>query len=155
MVSFKTRLLVVSFTTMLMITSLRPFRALAEPPPATLDNLHGATEQAAQRQALGFLGYLDQGRFADSYAYTGLLMRSQLDPQTYTSKIANMRTGVGPLQGRELIDAVPASIVPGAPEGQYIVLHYHANYQNLSDAVDTVTLAFAKGYWRVIGYYVK
>jgi hypothetical protein len=119
------------------------------------ENSQGAAEQAAQRQALGFLGYLDQGRFADSYAYTGVLMRNQLDPQTYAAKIENMRAGVGALQGRQLIDANPTNTVPGAPEGQYIVLHYHANYQNLNDAVETITLAYAKGYWRVIGYYIK
>jgi hypothetical protein len=115
----------------------------------------GTEEQAAQRQALGYLGYLDQGRFADSYAYTGLLMRNQLDPQTYAAKIENMRSGVGALQGRQLIDANLVNSVPGAPEGQYIVVHYHANYLNLNDAVDTITLAFQKGYWRVIGYYIK
>src|ERR1700761_14384 len=40
---------------------------------------HAAEELAAQRQALGFLGYLDDGRFADSYAYTGMVIRKQLD----------------------------------------------------------------------------
>jgi hypothetical protein len=116
---------------------------------------HQAEEQAAQRQALGFLGYLDSGRFADSYAYTGMLMRTQLDRETYAAKLGTARQGVGALQGRELIDAAHATSVAGAPEGQYIVLHYHANFAGLPDAVETVTLAFSKGYWRVVGYYIK
>jgi Protein of unknown function (DUF4019) len=45
--------------------------------------------------------------------------------------------------------------VPGAPEGQYVILHYHASFANRPDSVETVTLAFAKGYWRVVGYYIK
>src|SRR5271170_5843663 len=48
---------------------------------------HGAEEQAAERQALGFLGYLDHGRFADSYAYTGMLIRSQLDREAFASQV--------------------------------------------------------------------
>ena len=119
------------------------------------DDPHAAEELAAQRQALGFLGYLDQGRFADSYAYTGMLIRAQLDRDAFSAQIQKTRAGTGALQSRELIDAGYTTTVPGAPEGQYVVLHYHASFANRQDAVETLTLAFAKGYWRVVGYYIK
>ena len=60
---------------------------------------------AAQRQALGFVAYLDQGRFADSYAYTGMLIRTQLDRDAFSTQIQKTRVGTGALQSRELIDA--------------------------------------------------
>src|SRR5665811_1192506 len=67
---------------------------------------HLAEEQAAQRQALGFLGYLDQGRFAESYAYTGMLIRAQVDQNSfcllYTSDAADDLTRVD-LGGRRII----------------------------------------------------
>jgi hypothetical protein len=116
---------------------------------------HSADEIAAERQALGFLGYLDQGRYADSYAYTGMLLRTQVDREAFAAQIEKARTGTGALQGRELIDASYATTVPGAPEGQYVVLHYHANFASRQDTVETLTLAFANGYWRVDGYYIK
>ena len=119
------------------------------------DDPHIAEEQAAERQALGFLGYLDHGRYADSYAYTGMLIRAQMDRDAFASQIEKTRAGVGALQSRELIDAGYATSVPGAPEGQYVVLHYHSSFANRPDAVETLTLAFAKGYWRVSGYYIK
>jgi hypothetical protein len=153
--------LAIPFAVALMAASpiLLPSRAIAQGPPPTAgqpgEDPHAADEQAAQRQALGFLGYLDNGRFADSYAYTGMLIRSSLDQQTYTSKIETTRAGVGALQGRDLIDASYATSVPGAPEGQYVVLHYHVSFANRPDAVETLTLALAKGYWRVSGYYIK
>jgi hypothetical protein len=53
-----------------------PLIAMQGPPQA---DPHAAEESAAQRQALGFLGYLDEGRFADSYAYTGMLLRARAD----------------------------------------------------------------------------
>ena len=129
------------------------------PPPAeagvTGDDPHAAEEQAAERQALGFLGYLDQGRFADSYAYTGMLIRAQLDRDAYAAQIEKSRAGVGALLGRDPIDASYTTTVPGAPAGQYVVLHYHSNFSGRGEAVETLTLAFAKGYWRVSGYYIK
>jgi hypothetical protein len=128
------------------------------PPPAEMqpgDDPHAAEEQAAERQALGFLGYLDQERFPDSYAYTGMLIRAQLDRDAYAAQIKKTRAGAGALLGRDPIDASYTTTVAGAPAGQYIVLHYHSNFAGRGEAVETVTLAFAKGYWRVSGYYIK
>lgn len=129
-----------------------PLFAIQGPPQA---DPHSADEIAAQRQALGFLGYLDQGRYADSYAYTGILLRTQVDREAFAAQIEKARAGTGALQARELIDASYTTTVAGAPEGQYVVLHYHANFASRQDTVETVTLAFAKGYWRVDGYYIK
>jgi hypothetical protein len=36
-----------------------------------------------------------------------------------------------------------------------VLLHYEASFANRPEAVETLTLAFAKGYWRVSGYYIK
>ena len=116
---------------------------------------HVAEEEAAQRQALGFLGYLDHGRYADSYAYTGMLIRATNDRDSFALQIKKARAGTGALQSRSLIDASYATSVPGAPEGQYVLLHYDASFANRPEAVETLTLAFAKGYWRVSGYYIK
>ena len=135
-----------------------PLRAQQGPPPTgapQAEDPHAADELAAQRQALGFVGYLDQGRFADSYAYTGLLIRAQLDRDAFSTQIQKTRAGTGALRSRELIDSAYSTSVPGAPEGQYVVLHYHASFANRQDAVETLTLAFAKGYWRISGYYIK
>jgi hypothetical protein len=116
---------------------------------------HLAEEQAAQRQALGFLGYLDQGRFAESYAYTGMLIRDQVDQNAFTDKVQKARAGTGALLSRDLIDSAYTDTVPGAPEGQYVVLHYHVSFANRPSAVETVTLDFARNYWRLAGYYIK
>ena len=141
-----------------------PLRAQQGPPPTgaqqapgtqQANDPHAADELAAERQALGFLGYLDQGRFADSYAYTGMLIRTQLDRDAFSAQIQKARVGTGAFQSRELIDSAYTTTVPGAPEGQYVILHYHASFANRPDSVETVTLAFAKGYWRVVGYYIK
>ena len=135
-----------------------PLRAHQGPPPTgapQADDPHAADELAAQRQALGFLGYLDQGRFADSYAYTGMLIRAQLDRDAFSAQIQKTREGTGALQSRELIDTAYTTTVSGAPEGQYVVLHYHASFANRQDAVETLYLALAKGYWRVVGYNIK
>ena len=129
-----------------------PLIAMQGPPQA---DPHAAEELTAERQALGFLGYLDEGRFADSYAYTGMLLRARAEREAFAAQIQKARAGTGALQARELIDATYNTSVEGAPEGQYVILHYHSNFANRQDTVETITLALAKGYWRVDGYYIK
>jgi hypothetical protein len=142
------------------LTQGRLFAAQAPPPAATEQaepaaDPHLAEEQTAERQALGFLGYLDQGRYADSYAYTGMLLRAQLDRDAFAKQLEKARASTGELVSRELIDASYSNTVPGAPRGQYVVLHYNASFANRQEAVETLTLSLAKGYWRVDGYYLK
>jgi hypothetical protein len=36
-----------------------------------------------------------------------------------------------------------------------VVLHYATTFATRGETVETLTLAFAKGYWRVSGYYIK
>ena len=116
---------------------------------------HLAEEQAAERQALGFLNYLDQGRYADSYDYTGMLIRSTLDRDNFAKQIENARAKAGATLSRSLMDASYSTTVPGAPEGEYVILHYGSSFANQQQAVETVVLAFAKSYWRVSGYFIK
>jgi hypothetical protein len=141
-----------------------PLPAQQGPPPTgapqgpgapQADDPHAADELAAQRQALGFLDYLDQGRYADSYAYTGMLIRAQLDRDAFSTQIQKTRVDTGALRSRELVDSAYTTTLPGAPEGQYVVLHYHTSFANRQDTLETLTLAFAKGYWRISGYYIK
>jgi Protein of unknown function (DUF4019) len=138
-----------------------PLFAAQAPPPAGAQQAepaadpHFAEEQAGERQALGFLGYLDHGRYADSYAYTGMLIRAKLDRDAFAKQIEKTRAGTGALLARELMDASFTTTVPGAPEGEYVVLHYGASFADRQEAVETVILSFAKGYWRVNGYNIK
>jgi hypothetical protein len=142
-----------------------PLSAAQEPPQASTQpgmqqaespaDPHTEEERAAERQALGFLGYLDHGRFADSYAYTGMLIRTQLDRAAFAKQLEKARAGTGAMLTRSLIDVSYTTTVPGAPEGQYVLLHYGSSFANRQEAVETVTLDFAKGYWRVVGYYIK
>lgn len=130
-----------------------PLFALQQAAPAA--DPHASEERAAERQALGFLGYLDNGRFADSYAYTGMLIRAQVDRTAYATQVEKARQGTGAMLTRALMDASYETSVPGAPDGQYVVLHYRTSFADRQEAVETLTLAFAKGYWRVSGYYIK
>jgi hypothetical protein len=46
--------------------------------------------------------------------------------------------------------------LPGAPDGEYVVIQYRTSFENKNDAIETVTpMKDTDGTWRVSGYYVK
>jgi hypothetical protein len=66
------------------------------------------------------------------------------------------RKPLGALVSRKLKSAQYATSLPGAPDGQYVVIQYDTVFQNKSAAVETVTPMLDKdGHWRVSGYYIR
>jgi len=46
--------------------------------------------------------------------------------------------------------------MPGAPDGEYVVIQYETEFEKKASAVETVTPERDKnGTWRVSGYYIK
>jgi hypothetical protein len=143
-------------------SAVRAQQPASPAPPAQQQNQqsaapdpHASEEQAAQRQALGFLGYLDADRFADSYAYTSGLLRAKAAQPTFVQDLQRDRSPLGAKQSRKLLDATYSTSLQGQPIGQYVVLQYSSDFANKKQTVETVVLAFEKGYWRVAGWFVK
>lgn len=48
-----------------------------------------------------------------------------------------------------------ATSLPGAPDGDYVVLQFATKFENNTKAIETVTPMLNEGHWRVSGYYVR
>jgi hypothetical protein len=55
-----------------------------------------------------------------------------------------------------LLSATYTTQLPGAPDGEYVVLQYDTSFEHKKTAIETVTPVMDKdGKWRVSGYYIK
>jgi hypothetical protein len=49
-----------------------------------------------------------------------------------------------------------ATSLPGAPDGEYVIIQFATSFENKTSAVETITPMMDKdGQWRVSGYYIK
>ena len=63
---------------------------------------------------------------------------------------------MGKLLSRKLKSATYKTTMPGAPDGEYVVIQYDSSFEHKQAAVETVTPMLDKdGKWRVFGYYIK
>jgi uncharacterized protein DUF4019 len=46
--------------------------------------------------------------------------------------------------------------LPGAPDGEYVMIQFKASFESKKSAIETVTPMLGEdGLWRVSGYYIK
>jgi hypothetical protein len=68
----------------------------------------------------------------------------------------NFRQPLGKVKSRQLMSRKYTKTLPGAPDGEYVVIQYKSSFENKKVAIETVTPMLDKdGNWRVSGYYIK
>ncbi len=114
-----------------------------------------APEPAAQAAAT-WLALVDGGNYYQSWAIASDHFRNTLSRTQWVVRVGAAREPLGALRSRRLRSARPAHSVPGAPDGDYVVLEYASSFANQATATETVTpVKESDGHWRVSDYSVR
>jgi hypothetical protein len=66
------------------------------------------------------------------------------------------RVPLGKLESRIVKDSQYTPTMPGAPDGEYVILQFETSFEKKKAAIETVTPTKDKdGQWRVAGYFIK
>jgi len=115
-----------------------------------------AAEKAAGTAALAWLAQIDAANYASSWQEASAYFRGAVTKNDWTDALTGIRKPLGELLSRTLVRTQSASSLPGAPDGNYVVMRFDTNFSNKKVAVETVTLVREKnGMWRAAGYYIK
>ena len=113
-------------------------------------------EEAAETAALAWLGLIDAGNYARSWTDAAFSFRQRISQSQWQTAAANARSPFGALKSRALRSATLKSTLPGAPDGQYVVIQYASSFEHKASAIETVTpMLDTDGKWRVSGYYIN
>jgi hypothetical protein len=119
----------------------------------------GANEQAekeAVAAANAWLALVDQGDYTGSWESAASLFKAAVTKERWQQQMDMGRKPFGELITRKVKSATYATSLPGAPDGEYVVIQYQTSFQNKKSAVETVTPMKDKdGRWHVSGYYIK
>jgi len=115
-----------------------------------------AAEMAASAAATIWLGQIDSANYANSWKNASVYFRSALTEKNWIDALNGTRKPLGKLLLRKLNKAKNAKSLPGAPDGNYVVMQFVTNFSNKKGAVETMTFMQEKdGKWRAAGYYIK
>lgn len=117
--------------------------------------LAGEKETAAESAALDWLSYVDSGEYVTSWSNAGALLKKQLTPQAWEDAASGARRPLGAVRSRTLRAAQHATSLPGAPDGEYVVLQFDSVFEKKAAGVETLTTVLEDGTWRVVGYFIR
>jgi len=112
--------------------------------------------KAAVSAAESWLKLVDDGKFEDSWKESASLFRGAIKQEQWGQSLNAARKPLGKLVSRKVKSSSYKTEMPGAPDGQYVIIQFETSFENKKTAVETVTPMMDKdGKWRVSGYYIK
>jgi len=113
-------------------------------------------EDLAQTSAQSWLVLTDAGKYAESWQEGFALFKAAITQSRWADALTGVRTPLGKVLSRKLKSATYTRTLPGAPDGEYVVIQYDTSFENKKEAVETITPMLDKdGKWRVSGYFIR
>ena len=113
-------------------------------------------ESAAQAAAETWLGLLDRGDYAKSWDAAAKVFRDSISQSQWMARASAVLGPLGTVKSRRLGSARFARSLPGAPDGEYVVIQFATSFEHKAEATETVTpMKDPDGQWRVSGYVVR
>ena len=129
------------------VICLAPARGAAERAEAAKE----ATAAAEQ-----WLGLVDQGKFNGSWLEASTYFRNVTTKQQWKQQVSVWRSALGSVVSRKLRTVQYLMTMPGAPDGEYVMIQYDTTFAHKKSAVEVVVpMMDADGKWRVSEYSIR
>ena len=113
-------------------------------------------ETAAIAAARGWLALVDVEQYAESWDEAAQFFKGAVPKKQWVETMEAGRKPFGKNISRDLESKRYLTSLPGAPDGEYVVIQFEASFENKKSAVETITPMLDKdGKWRVSGYFMK
>ncbi|MBN1695141.1 DUF4019 domain-containing protein [candidate division WOR-3 bacterium] len=103
-----------------------------------------------------WLELIDNGRYSESWELAAELFKRAIEKEAWNRQLNAVREPLGKLIDRKVTRKEYMTSMPGAPDGEYVIIQYRTSFENKKNAIETVTPMKDKdGQWRISGYYIK
>jgi len=103
-----------------------------------------------------WLHEIDSGNYAASWQQASTYFQGAVTERNWMDALNGARRPLGNLVARKVAKTHSATSLPGAPDGNYLVMQFNTSFANKKSAVETVTFMRERdGNWRAAGYYIK
>jgi hypothetical protein len=113
-------------------------------------------EKAAVAAAEKWLATIDEGDYSQSWKEAADYFKAAVSREQWEQSLQAVRKPFGKIISRKVKSATFTTTLPGAPDGEYVIIQFDTSFEHKKSAVETVTPMREKdGHWRVSGYYIK
>jgi hypothetical protein len=112
--------------------------------------------EEAVKVAESWLALIDRGEYGKSWDQSADLFRAALTREKWAQALEGSRRPLGELVSRKVKSKQYETSLPGAPDGEYVVVQFSTSFTKKKSGIETVTpMKDPDGVWRVSGYYIK
>jgi hypothetical protein len=110
----------------------------------------------ALNAAENWLALIDKGEYVESWKEAAEYFKTAVSQDQWVNLLQAVRKPLGKLNSRTMKSKTYKTSLPGAPDGEYMVIQFTTSFENKKSAIETVTPMKDKdGKWRVSGYFIK
>lgn len=111
---------------------------------------------AARAAVVSWLAMTDARQYGPSWDNTSAPMKKAVTRDQWEQSLVTARAPLGSAETRSLKSLTYTKILPGAPEGHYVIIQYNTDFENKDRAVETLTAMKEDDQkWRVSGYLIN
>ena len=115
-----------------------------------------SAEEAAVAASQAWLAMVDDGNYSGSWEEAAAYFKAAVLVEQWQRSMMAFRKPLGKVVSRKLRSKYYTKTLPGAPDGEYVVIQYETAFENKKSAIETITpMLDEDGKWRVSGYYIK
>ena len=113
-------------------------------------------EAAAIQAATSWLQLVDNEKYGESWDQAAALFKKAISRDKWQQAMKQVRLPMGKLLSRKLKSATYSTSLPGAPDGEYVVIQFETAFANKKKAIETITpMMDSDGKWHVSGYFIR
>jgi len=107
-------------------------------------------EKRAIEASNTWLTLIDNNQYAKSWETAAELFKNAVGKDQWNQSLNSVRKPLGKVMKRTIKSKQHTTTLPGAPDGEYVVIQYETSFENKKSSVETVTPMRDKdGNWRV------
>jgi hypothetical protein len=111
---------------------------------------------SAVNAANHWLALADANDGASTWDQAAPSFRAAISKGGWSQALGQARQPFGAVKSRKVVSSEVKHSLPGAPDGEYVVIQYDTQFEHKMHAVETVVpMRDQDGNWKVSGYFVK
>jgi hypothetical protein len=111
----------------------------------------GPAEDEAAATGQKWLAFLDDQKYEESWKQAGSMFRGEVKQDDWVASLKRFRDPLGALTSRSASKVDFTKTLRGAPDGEYAIIHYKADFANKS-VTERLTLVKEDGKWQMAAY---
>src|SRR4051812_14045169 len=106
---------------------------------------------AAQSAAESWLRLVDGQQYASSWQTAAAYFKARVTEERWQALVQGVRNPLGALKSRTVKSTTSAKTLPGAPDGEYVVMEFNTSFEHKAAAVERITMMREfDGNWRTV-----